>query len=750
MPGINYFRYLFIVIFTVLFLTATSAPFIAFGSDKQQYTVTPAASKIRVDGAVRENAWTEALIIPLPYEYYPGDNIPSEVETECRLSFTSTHLYVAFRCSDPEPGKIRAHYMERDDAAGFNHEDSVIIYIDPFNDNRRSYMFQVNPLGVQVDAFHGEEQGTDYSWDAAWKSAGKITGSGYTVEIAIPFHQLRFPRTDGPMTWGFSARRHYPRSIYRKISSHIFDRNVSCKICMFNKIKGFQGITPGRDLEISPTVTGRRTDTRENLPSENMKNGKPEVEPGLNLRWGITPNLSLNAALNPDFSNVEADVAQLNINRRFALYYPEKRPFFLEGADFFKTPIQTVFTRTIADPDWGIKFSGKSGKNSTGIFLARDRLNNLIFPSNQGSSATSLDRNTFSGVFRYKRDFGKDSSLGVIYTGRVGDDYYNHVAGADGYVRLNKSTTFRFQALHSETDYPDPTAAAFDQELESFGGDAIYAGLRYLDRTWGVDAFYEDISPGFRADNGFISRADMRHFKLYAQRITWGKQGGWFNQVGCYGIAEKIWNHTGQSTDSSYEFGGFYYGPFDSFFDLSYIVFTEYYNGLTHNLGKIQSQFAINPGNGFTFNIAARIGESVDYVNNRAARSVLLMPGVLVRFGRHLNLTLNHTIEHLSLYGEKIYTANLTQSTVSCNFNAQLSVRCILQYLDLSRNPDCYLAPIETKNRTLFTQFLFSYQISPQTVLFLGYSDNRFGTKSIDLYQTDRTLFLKIGYSWMM
>jgi len=747
---IHFFRYVFIVTFAVLFLTATAAPFMAFAGDKPQYIVTPAASKIRVDGVLKEKTWEEALIVPLPYEYYPGENIPADVETECRVTFTSTHLYVAFRCSDPEPGKIRAHYMERDNSAGFAHEDSVIIYIDTFNDDRRSYMFQVNPLGVQVDAFHGEEQGTDYSWDAAWKSAGKITDSGYTVEIAIPFHQLRFPKTDTPMTWGFSARRYYPRSTFRKISSHIVDRNVSCKICLFNKISGFRGIAPGRDLEISPTLTGSRTDTRENVPPEKMDNGKPEVEPGLSLRWGITPNLSLNATLNPDFSNIEADVAQLNINRRFALYYPEKRPFFLEGADFFNTPIQAVFTRSVADPDWGIKFSGKSGKNSTGIFLAQDRLNNLIFPSNQGSTAASLDRNTYSGVFRYKRDIGKGSSLGVLYTGRAGDDYYNYVAGADGYIRLNQATTFRFQFLHSETDYPDPTAAAFGQEPGAFGGNALYAGLRYFDRTWGVNTFYEDISPGFRADNGFISRADMRHFKLYVQRTTWGKEGGWFDQVGCYGIVEKVWDHTGQSTDSSYEFGGFYYGPFDSFFDLSYISAAEYYNGLSHNLGKIQSQFMINPGNGFTFYVSARIGESVDYVNNRVARSMLIMPRALVRFGRHINLELNHTFEHLSLHHEKIYTANLTQAEVACNFTTRISVRCTLQHLDIIRDSDNYLVPVEPKNRTLFTQLLFSYRFSPQTVLFLGYSDNRFGTKSVDLYQTDRTFFLKIGYSWMM
>ncbi len=746
----HFFRYVLIVTFAILFLTTNAAPFMAFAGDKSQYTVTPATSKIRVDGVLNENAWKEALIIPLPYEFYPGENIPAEIETQCRVTFTSTHLYAGFTCADPEPRKIRAHYMERDDAAGFKHEDTVFLYIDPFNDERRSYRFQVNPLGVQVDAFRGEEQGTDYSWDAAWKSAGKITGSGYTVEIAIPFHQLRFPKTEGPMTWGLSAKRYYPRNVYRRFSSHIVDRGVSCAICQFNKISGFQGITPGRDLEISPTLTGSRTDTRENTPPERLTKGNVKAEPGISLRWGITPNLSLNAAVNPDFSNIEADVAQLNINRRYALYYPEKRPFFLEGADFFKTPIRAVFTRTVASPRWGIKFSGKSGKNSTGIFLARDRMNNLIFPSNQGSTAASLDQDTTSAVIRYKRDIGKGSTLGILYTGRMGDDYHNHVVGTDSYLRLNKKTTFRFQFLHSETDYPDQTAANFQQETGPFGGNALYAGLRCHGRTWAVDTYYKDIGAGFREDNGFISRADIRQFRCYVQQTIWGKKDGWFNQVGFYEIVEKVWDHQGQTTDSSYELGGFYYGPFNSFLDLSYLLFTEYYEGISHNLGKLLSYFSINPRKGLTFNASAQIGKSVDYVNNRTARSTLFMPGVLVRFGRHINLDINHTFEHLSHHGEKIYTANLTQARAACNFNTRLSVRCTFQYLDISRDPDNYLAPIESKKRTLFTQLLLSYRLSPQTVLFLGYSDNRFGTKSVDLYRTDRTFFLKIGYSWMM
>src|SRR5215210_3993296 len=359
-------------------LLAFASPLVVWGaqegganpprSERPVHRIERAASEIKVDGVLDEAAWQTAAVVALKYETRPGENTPPPVATETLVTYDDGHIYVAFRAHDPDPSAIRAHLSDRDDAFS---DDFVGIVLDTFNDERRAFEFFVNPLGVQMDMFIDDVSGNeDASWDTIWSSAGKITADGYAVEIAIPLSSLRFPRTEGEQTWGFDALRFYPRSQTARISSHPLDRNVNCYLCQASKMSGFSGITPGRNVELAPTVTSARTDQRQDLPSGPFDEGKLESDLGLTAKWGITPNLTLNAALNPDFSQVEADAAQLDVNTQFALFFPEKRPFFLEGADFFATPFDVVFPRNVADPSWGLKLTGKEGKNAVGVFAA--------------------------------------------------------------------------------------------------------------------------------------------------------------------------------------------------------------------------------------------------------------------------------------------------------------------------------------------------------------------------------------------
>ncbi len=256
-------------------------------SKAKHFTIKPATSAIKIDGFLNEQAWSEATLIKLPYEWMPGDNIPALVDTDCLVTFDKNFLYIGFRCYDPNPSQIRAHLMDRDATDTLIQDDHVVILIDPFNDERRGFQFRVNPLGVQADANFSEMEGyEDFSWDAIWKSAGEITDWGYSVEIAIPFNQLRFPRTSGVQTWGFSAERSYPRSVRHRLISHKRRRNIACILCQMNKVSGFQGISPGYNLEFDPTLTSVRTDRREQFPPGSMEAGKIKPEPGLTARWG--------------------------------------------------------------------------------------------------------------------------------------------------------------------------------------------------------------------------------------------------------------------------------------------------------------------------------------------------------------------------------------------------------------------------------------------------------------------------------
>ena len=505
---------------------------------REAFTVAPAASPITVDGVLDEPAWATATVVPIPYEWFPGDNTPAPVVTECLVTFDGDKLYVGFRAHDPEPGRVRAHLADRDIPLN---DDLIGIQIDTFNDRRRAYQFQVNPLGVQLDALVSDVDATvDYSWDAIWDSAGRLTADGYEVELAIPFRQLRFPRAGGAQTWGFLATREYPRSEGHQLRSTPHDRNLDCQVCQFQTVTGFQDFDIGHNLEVVPTLTGSRTDQRATLDAP-LESGGEDVEAGLNLRWSATPNVALNVAVNPDFSQVEADAAQLNVNERFALFFPEKRPFFLEGADLFSTPLDAVFTRSVADPSFGLKLSGKQGKSAFGVFAAEDRINNLIFPSFETSSLGSVDQDVRSAVVRYRRDLGATSTLGVLYAGRESDDYHNHVYGLDGTLRPTDSDTVRFQVLGSNTLYPDAVAVANDQPVGGFDGTAWQVNYTHNSRHWFWQAFREELDPEFRADSGFITRVGANNTILNFDRIFWGGADSPYSQIkfGCaYQILE--------------------------------------------------------------------------------------------------------------------------------------------------------------------------------------------------------------------
>ncbi len=717
----------------------------------EKYTVSQTHAKIKIDGMLDEEAWQEATKITLAYECMPGDNIPAPVNTECLLTFSQTRLYIGFRCFDPAPQKIRGHLMDRDALVTFLQDDYVSIFIDTFNDERRAFDFRVNPLGVQVEGILSEWDGSqDFSWDAIWESAGAITDSGYVVEIAIPFNQLRFPDTPGEQTWGFSFARSYPRTVRHRLISHPLDRNSGLFTALFNKVTGFDNMQTGRNLEFDPTLTSHRTDRLEDFPGGEMAAGPVKIEPGITARWGITSNLILNVTLNPDFSHVEADVAQLEINTRFALRYPEKRPFFLEGIDFFRTPLESVFTRAVFDPLWGIKMTGKLGKNALGFFLNQDQYNNLLFPANQGSSIYSQKEKVIGGVFRFRRDVGKGSTLGVLYTGRVAEDYHNHVAGVDGFLRLSKTRNIGFQFLRSSTDYTQHIAENFSQPFHSFGGNALFFNFRYTGRylAYGVD--YENLSANFRADCGFIPRVDFRRYFFFIQPIIWGKPGGWFDRL-LFGFAgDYITNQQGELTDQNIQIGAIYQGLLQTFVNPLFLRQKERYQGVIYDLNEFQLNFEMKPVGGLKYFLFTRFGDSIDYTNSRLARSSLINPGIEWSVGKHLNMDLSHIFERLSFQGEKIYTVNLFQARLVYNFNVKTFLRAILQYMDISRNTDLYVIPIEPESRNFFTQFLFSYKINPQTVLFLGYSDNLLGTNGIDLIRTDRTFFLKIGYALLL
>lgn len=717
---------------------------------RMEYPINKAGSEIEINGKLDEPAWQRATVIPLPFEYQPGDNVSPPVQTECLVTYDEANFYVAFRAHDPNPTRIRAHLMDRDTIDTFVQDDHVGFMISPFNDQRRAFQFRVNPLGIQADAIFSELEGIeDFSWDIIWNSAGEITADGYVLEVAIPFNQIRFPRAGAAQTWGFEAFRSWPRNVRHRISSHKVDRNKSCVLCQTNRLTGLNGITPGRNLEFDPTVTADRTDRRDQFPTGPWRSDDRGVEPGLTARWGVTPNMTLNGTLNPDFSQVEADVAQLDVNTRFALFFPEKRPFFLEGVDFFSTPLNTVFTRTVVDPIWGAKLTGKEGKNGVGVFLTRDEVNNLILPSNQGSAFAQLDLDTTGSVVRYRRDVFSRSTLGFLYAGREGTEYHNRLYGVDGFLGITQSDNIRYQLVRSVTQYPQDLALDASQPEDAFSGNGILFNYNHFSRNWFWEANYEDLDPEFRADSGFIPRVDVRTLSGNFGKRIFGSGQQWFTAMNFGVNASRTEDHDGLLTDREIQGFANVSGPLQSFAEYAFGRNKEFFAGVTYDLSVQNVTFQIKPSGDLNFTFFGEFGDAIDFTNAQAADRVFLNPGVEWKLGRSLNVQFRLLSERLDVAGGRLFTVNLSELRLVYQFTSRMFARAILQYEDVERNPALFQVPVDAETRTLFSQFLFSYKINPQTVLFVGYSDNRLGLERTNLAQTDRTFFLKVGYAWL-
>ncbi len=723
----------------------------AAASGKVTYPITRAASAIKVDGVLDEDAWKTAAVVPLPIEWMPGDNVPPPVETECFVTYDAKNLYVAFRAHDPRPSEIRAHLMDRDDTDTLIQDDHVGMMIDTFNDERRAFQFRVNPLGVQADAIFSEQDGVeDFSWDMIWNAVARITSDGYIVETALPLKQLRFPAGEGPQTWGFEAFRSYPRNVRHRISSQRRDRNLGCLLCQENKISGLEGLAQGRNLEFDPTGTFSRTDELAAPTDGGLTRGDVKAEAGLSARWSMTSSMTMNGTINPDFSQIEADVAQLDVNQRFALYYPEKRPFFLEGIDYFTTPVQAVFTRTVADPYWGAKLTGKQGGNAMGLFVTRDRINNLLLPSNESSANASLEDDVTTVVGRYRRDIGPSSTIGALYAGREGEGYHNRQIGADLFWRPSQADALRVQYIRSDTRYPDQIVQDYAQPSGSFGGNATWVDYQHVAAKWAAFGQYEAYDSGFRSDTGYVPRVDYRMFWGQGQRRWFRGAGSWFNQIDVGMRAWRMMNDEWSMTDQTVAAFVNYTGPYQTQVQFNAPHDQIVYGGKSYEFYRTNFYAGVKPSGRTAFSVTGRFGGGVDYANNRKATSAMQVgPALEYRPITRVSLHLSYNLDRLDVQGGRLYTANLAQLKAMYYFNVRAFVRAILQYTDISRDPALYTFPVDERTRRLFQQDLFSYKLNPQTVLFLGYSDNASNVRvpSIDLQQTNRTLFIKIGYA---
>lgn len=704
---------------------------------------------VEIDGVLDEAAWNEALVLELTTETNPGENLPAKVQTYAYLIEDGDRFLVAFDARDPDPGAIRAYLRDRDSA--YN-DDMVGVVIDSFDDGQRAFEFFANALGVQMDQTTDDvNKRQNTAWDAIWDSAGTINGEGYVVEMAIPFSQLRFPRGNARKTWGIDVVRFFPRENRVRLSNNAQERGRNCYLCQLSKVNGFENAEPGRDLEVVPSMIVSRTDERDDPVVDPLVEGEASTEASLNIRWGLTPDITANIALNPDFSQVEADIPQLDVNNQFALFFPESRPFFLEGADFFSTPINTVFTRNIADPDIGAKLTGRSGDHTFGLFAADDQVTNLLFPAALESETETIEQTSRAFVGRFSRGFGDASTIGALVTSRSGSGYSNEVAGIDGRYRVNDRHNLQFQFLSTSTEYPTSIAEEFEQPTGRFSGDALNLRYNYTSRDWVYNASHQRFDEGFRADMGFVPRVDIEQTNMHLEHQWHGTESDRWNWMAVgsgSGRAERL---DGQPLNEFINAFFAIHGPLQSVLRVTAAQRKTFWDGVLYDGRRLFFFGQIFPRGGLRMSLFARKGDEVDFANSRLGKELRLVPSLDWNINEHLLLRLQHTsVELDTRWGEQIFDAQLTDARLTWQFNVRSFLRFSVQRRDTARNLALYDDPdTDAQTLSIGAQVLYSYELNPQTVFFVGYSDNHRDDDDLpDLTQTDRTLFMKVSYAW--
>lgn len=715
---------------------------------KAEIQIPRLSSAPKIDGHLEE-IWEEAAVMDDFFEIEPGKNLPAKVSTVAYLAYDQDHLYLAVRCFDDEPQHIRAVLTDRDNVFD---DDFVMIFLDTFNDQRRAYEFVVNPYGVQGDLIRVEgSHEEDISFDAIWDSAGSKDEKGWTAEAAIPFKSLRFQNAE-VQTWGIFVLRNYPRDSRYQFLSRAANYDDPCIICQMDKLVGMEGVQAGRNLEIVPTLTAQYTEE----PAAETDRVRRDVDAGVTVKYGVTPNVNLDFALNPDFSQVEADVDQLDVNVRSALFYPEKRPFFQEGRDYFRThgSLNLFHSRAIADPIGAGKVTGKIGGNQFAILTAHDESPAIVVADSEGSSVIPLASGSQDTLLRYRRDLFSSSSVGAFVSDmRVEGGGHSTVIAADALVRPFRSLDFSAVLAHSEADALGSEELQRTADGSPMTGNAISFSAGMEGRNYNWRSTYTDIDSDFRADLGFLRRTDLKQWEIEGEYSWIPENHPVFDRIGPHVEFSRAVNHAGEEALKE-AFAGltgsmkgqiFFVGGFG---ENSERMEETLFEGLRSWFWF----FRARPSQLFSASIHFNPGDRVDYRNLRVGKGYGLEVESTLRPTDRLSFDLALQRETLNRKESEawVYSAQAARLKAVYQFTSRFFVRSILQYSWVSRDPSQYFDTVEAKERELNSYVLVSYKINPQTVFFAGYNDS-FAQEYEhldDLERTSRTFFVKLGYNF--
>jgi hypothetical protein len=746
--------------------TASAGPSFANAAPDQQAVsaVTPAQTAperpgpteirrregdIVLDGALDDAGWQHAATFDRFFETSPGDNTPAKVRTQVWVTYDDRYFYFAAKADDPDPAAIRAPFVDRDKV--FGTDDNIALFLDPRNDGRTAIELRVNPRGIQGDAVFNDATGTeDFSPDFFYDTAAALTSEGWNAEYRIPLSSLRYPEGSDqtPQTWRIWVWRNYPRDYRYQLHSAPIPRGSSCYVCNSHELTGFRDLPHSRHLVVAPYATASAIEDRAPESGADWGDRESDGDGGVDVKWSPTSSTAIDLTLNPDFSQVESDEAQITANERFALFFPEKRTFFLEGADLFDTPFQAVYTRSITAPDWGARVTGKFGATTyTALVAQDDGGGSVIVPFSTFSDFAPQDFQSTVAVARVRHDLGR-SFAGFIAVGReVDGGGHNYVVGPDFQWRPDDATQLTGQFLWSDTENPDLPLVSpyFDGSSESAHAFKLLFSRNARNHDFFVGA--DDVAEGFRADTGFVTRAGYRQLRGEAGLRRYPDHP-WISFVRGYAGTSLSDDRHDERLDREVYVGTNGFGRKNLQFNLQ-----------ASDLEVLVGDRRLSQTNGFVFlqidpsrrltrvGLQATFGEAIDFANGREGDGVTWTLRLTLHPTTHLELEALWNRRTLDVRGGRLFTASVERLRGTYVFSARQLIRLIAQRTDTDRNPRLYGFPVDAESGDFATTGLYSFKLNWQTVLFVGYGDERLLSAVGDLEPTRRSVFFKISYA---
>lgn len=680
-------------------------------------------------------------------QYAPSDGQPASLPTTAYLSYDERNLYVVFVCKG-DPAQVRTHLGKREDIFG---DDGVELFLDTFYDRQRAYVFAVNPFGVQLDGVYAEGQGYEFDFDTLWYSDGKLTPDGYVAAMTLPWKSLRFPRAPS-QRWGFALARIVPRNNEFSYAPQVTQR-ISGFVNQYGSMEIPESISPGRNIQLIPYAAGSRARILEDREDGAAYRTTDETRVGLDAKLVLGDAAVVDLTLKPDFSQVESDEPQVIVNQRFEVFFPEKRPFFLENASFFSLPINLFFSRRIAEPEYGARLTGKAGNWAYGALVIDD-----VSPGEAGLGELFGDDRAEIGVARVQRSVGEQSNFGLLASERRLGDGSNRVVSADGRWQLSRNWFLTGQAAASRTggDGDDVT------------GTGLSAAVTREGLHFNYSASYLDLDRDFQTDLGFVPRVDIRQLSQSVSYLWWPEESKLVNHGPTLDVFG-IWDQDGEQQDWDVTASYAWSLKRQTNFSVSYTEAFERFLGIEFRKDQIGLNASSEPLSWLTGSLFYARGDGVNFLpagdlEPFLGTSQTFQLGLTFKLLRRLRIDQTYIYTDLRTQGpvppvtdeeRTVFVNSLYRSKVNYQFNRSFSLRLILDYQSLSPTPS--LIALE-RDKRLVGDLLFTYLLNPGTAIYVGYTD-RYANVDIvptvppSLLLTDsastsvgRQVFVKVSY----